>query len=156
MNGCDPYSTYQVASWLAFPTEESQVRHHRVSAPGQAVSERLVAKKLGSNGWKRWQYFLNNFSGRWGDEGQQPVSPRSRESMLRALEMLEFPPATRPSLFLTDNGYFEVAWNDLDGKAVQIEFGPNEFEIYVESSGIEGTYPNSEMSAVIPRHITGS
>lgn len=153
MNLCAPNNTYQVASWLAFPTEESQVRHHRVSAPGQAMRERLVAEKLGSNGWKRWQYFLNNFSGRWGDEGQQPVSPRSQESMLKALEMLEFRSATHPSLFLTDDGYFEVAWSDQNGKAVQIEFGPNEFELYVESSGIEGTYPNSEMSTVIPRHV---
>jgi len=117
------------------------------------MRERLVAGKLGSNGWNRWQYFLNNFSGRWGDEGQQPVSPRSQESMLKALEILDFPPTTHPSLFLTDNGYFEVAWSDREGKAIQIEFGPNEFELYVEAEGIEGTYPNAEMAGVILKHI---
>ena len=138
---------------MSFPTEESQAPRHRISAPGEAGKERLVAGKLGANGWKRWQYFLKNFSGRWGDEGQLPVSPRSQESMLKALEILVFPPAAQPSLFLTDNGYFEVAWNDGQGRAIQIEFGPNEFELFVEAEGIEGTYPNSEMASVISKLI---
>jgi hypothetical protein len=99
--------------------------------------EKLVARKLGVHGWKRWQYIRQHFSGRCGDEGQCPVSPRSQESLLKALESLDFPSVAKPSLFLTDDGHFELAWRDTEGRSIQIEFGPNEFELFVEGTGIE-------------------
>jgi hypothetical protein len=35
--------------------------------------------------------------------------------------------------------------------SVQMEFGPNQFELFVEGSGIEETYPNHQMGAVIAK-----
>jgi hypothetical protein len=118
-----------------------------------SVIKELITRKLGVNGWKRWQYFRQHFSGRWGDEGQGPVSPRSQQSLLKALESLQFPPAVKPSLFLTDDGHFELAWRDAEGKSVQMEFGPTEFELFIEASGIEETHPNSLLGEVIAKYL---
>ena len=145
---------YKTASWLSSRTEESLLPRHRIAAPGDMAREQLVARKLGVNGWKRWQYFRQHFSGRWGDEGQCPVSPRSQQSLLRALESLHFSSEVKPSLFLTDDGHFELAWRDEAGKSVQMEFGPTEFELFMEESGIEETHPNGLLGEVIAKHFS--
>ena len=144
---------YQTATWLSSHTEESTLPRHRIAAPGDVGREKLVARKLGVHGWKRWQYFRQHFSGRWGDEGQCPVSPRSQDSLLKALESLDFPSNAKPSLFLTDDGHYELAWRDGEGQAVQLEFGPIEFELFMEASGIEETHPNSLIGEVIAKHL---
>lgn len=126
---------------------------HRIAAPGDAKKEKLVAQKLGMHGWKRWQYFRQHFSGKWGDEGQNPVSPRSQESLLKALEYLEFPAGAKPSLFLTDDGHFELAWRDTENKSVQMEFGPTEFEVFMEATGIEETHLNSLLAEVATKYF---
>lgn len=121
-----------------------------------SANKEFVTRKLGVNGWKRWQYFRQHFSGRWGDEGQCPVSPRSQQSLLKALESLQFPPAVKPSLFLTDDGHFELAWRDADGQSVQIEFGPTEFELFMEGLGIEETHPNRLLGEVIAKYFASN
>jgi hypothetical protein len=145
---------YQTASWLSSPTEDSAKPSHRIAEPGDAAREALIARKLGVNGWGRWQYFRQCFSGKWGDESQSPVSPRSQDAMFKALEILDFPPESKPSLFLTDEGHFELAWQDPKGRSIQIEFGPSEFEIFVEGSGIEETHPNNKIGEVIAAYLT--
>lgn len=151
MTFCDTILPYQTAPWLNSRTEDSMSPRHWVAALGDTAREQLVARKLGVHGWKRWQYFRQCFSGRWGDEGQCPVSPRSQDSLLKALESLEFPPTAKPSLFLTDDGYFELAWRDAEGHSIQMEFGPTEFELFMEGSGIEETHPNSRIGEIIAK-----
>lgn len=153
MTTCDSIRPYQTASWLNSCTEESTLPRHRIAPPGDATRERLVARKLGVHGWKRWQYFRQHFSGKWGDEGQLPVSPRSQDSLIKALEVLEFPKSTKPSIFLTDDGHFELAWRDANGGAVQIEFGPSEFEIFMEGSGIEESHPNNAIAEIVAKYF---
>ena len=154
MNYCNFHLPYQVPSWLTVGTEDSAKPRHRIAAPGDAAREALVASKLGVNGWGRWQYFRQCFSGQWGSEGQAPVSPKSQDALCRALERLDFPEGCKPSLFLTDDGHFELAWRDAQGHAIQIEFGPSDFEIFIEGPGIEETHPYSRMSQIIEEHLT--
>ena len=153
MTSCNSALPYQTATWLNSNTEDSMRPRHWVATLGEAANERLVARKLGVNGFKRWQYFRQHFSGRWGDEGQNPVSPRSQEALLKALESLDFPPTAKPSLFLTDDGYFELAWRDDDGPSVQLEFGPAEFELFMEATGVEESHPHRQMAEVIAKHL---
>jgi len=151
MTICNSVMPYETAPWLNSITEHSIRPRHWIAALGEAANERMVARKLGVNGFKRWQYFRQHFSGRWGDEGQMPVSPRSQDAMLKALRVLEFPASSKPSLFLTDDGFFELAWHDELGRSVQIEFGSSHFEIFVEGAGIEETHPNSRIPEVIAK-----
>jgi hypothetical protein len=147
---------YRSAAWLSSGTEESAKPRHRFATPGSAAREALIARKLGVNGWGRWQYFRQCFSGQWGDEGQQPVSPRSQEALLTALEVLEFPAGVTPSLFLTDDGHYELAWKDQNDGAIQLEFGPSEFEIFIESNGIEESHPNQLLGETIAKYLVAA
>jgi hypothetical protein len=63
MTFCDTVLPYQMAPWLSSCTEESVLPRHLIAAPGDAAKEKLVARKLGVHGWKRWQYFRQCFSG---------------------------------------------------------------------------------------------
>ena len=153
MTICAPVRPYTTSSWHDSYTQDSARPQHRIPHLGDAANERLVARKLGVNGFKRWQYFRQHFSGRWGDEGQLPVSPRSQESFIKALQILEFAPEAKPSLFLTDDGHFELVWKDAEGHSVQVEFGPNSFEIYLEGAGLEETYSNGALVEVLTRYI---
>jgi len=152
MTFCADALPYQEAPWLISQTEDSATPRHRIAAPGEAHEERLIATKLGLNGLQRWQYFRQHYSGKWGDEGQQPVSPRSQQALIKALELLEFPSGHTASLFLTDDGYFELGWKDREGKAIQLEFAPHSFEIYLESAEIDECHPYSEMAKVLRTH----
>lgn len=146
-------SPYQPASWLTSTTDDAIRPQQWMTTIGDATNDRLVARKLGANGFKRWRYFRQHFSGRWGDDGQLPVSPRSQEVLIKALGLLEFAPGTTPSLFLTDDGHFELAWRDENGESIQMEFGPSEFDIFVEGSGIEESHPNGSLDEVISKHL---
>jgi hypothetical protein len=57
-------------------------------------------------------------------------------------------------LFLTDDGHFELAWRDPEGRSVQMEFGPAAFEIFIEGRGIEETYPHSRLGEIIADRFT--
>lgn len=114
----------------------------------------LILAKLGKNAWGRWQYFRQCFSGRWGERGQKPLSPRSQEVFFSALASLELPDHAKPSLFLTDEGNLELAWRDAEGRAIQIEFGPAESEIYVESESFEVVVPNRDLPGLLRERFT--
>jgi len=138
---------------FSFGTGDLAPGRIRAFKPGESASEKLLFAKLGKNGLKRWQYFRETFSGGWGERGQKPLSPKSQAIFFKTLPHLQFPAGAKPSLFLTDAGHLELAWRDTDGKAIQIEFGSSESEIYRESSGYEETVPNRELPEVIRERL---
>ncbi len=148
-----PPDHYRTSSHFHSGTGDSSPGRIRSFEPGEAACEKLVLAKLGKNGWGRWQYFRKCFSGGWGERGQKPLSPKSQEAFFATLSILEFPASAKPSLFLTDDGHLELAWRDYEGKAIQIEFGATESEIYLESSAYEATVPNRELSDTVRERL---
>ena len=144
---------YQTSAHFTFGTGDYVSGRVREFKPGESAHERLLLSKLGKNGLKRWQYFRETFSGGWGERGQKPLSPRSQAVFLSTLRTIQFLPGAKPSLFLTDDGHLELAWRDADGKAIQIEFGPAESEIYHESSGYEEIVPNRELPGIVGERL---
>jgi len=142
----EPYLT---SKHFCFGTGDFAPRRVRAFEPGESSSETLLLTKLGRNGLRRWQYLRETFSGGWGERGQKPLSPKSQAIFLTTLKTIQFLPGAKPSLFLTDDGHLELAWRDADGKAIQIEFGPAESEIYHESSGYEEIVPNRELPDIV-------
>lgn len=136
---------YRFPAWLSSRTEESVDSRHGIISLENAKAENLVGKKLGRNGFTRWIQFRQHFSGKWGDEGQLPLSPRSQEAFLKGLDTLALPAGVIPNLFLTDDGHFELAWKNEEGKALQVEFGSEAFEVFNEATGRDGSYPNSRL-----------
>lgn len=113
-------------------------RNVRPIKPNDRDREELILSKLGPRGWGRLHHFRNYYSAGWGEHSNKPLSPRALETFYRFLEQATFPTNTRPSLFLTDDGTLELCWEDLGGKAVQVEFTPSEIEFFQEASKREG------------------
>lgn len=116
----------------------------------------LVERELGARGAERLRDFRNLHSEPWGEEGKgKPVSPQVLEGFYRFLENIEFSTeGKRPSLFLTDEGHLELFWEDAQGGAIQVEFGPCSSEIYVEKTGVEEEVSN-EWIPEVARRLTG-
>lgn len=143
---------YRFTDSLAKETAEADHPRAQRFEDGQALNEQLVLTRLGVRGWGRWRYFRMGFSGAWGEGHENPLSPRSQIAFLRALEHLRFPDR-KPSLFLTDEGHLELAWRDQSGAPIQLEFGPRETEIYIESAGVEVTIQNEDLPKAIGRYF---
>lgn len=118
-----------------------------IDIPVPSTKEDLILEKLGPDGLKRWQYFSQHFSGSWGGAKQKPLSPLSQEMLQQALSHIQFPTSARPSLFLTDEGFFELAWRNEAGLAIQIEFGSAEAEIFIEETGEEFTISHPDLAS---------
>jgi hypothetical protein len=145
--------TYRFTDDLSPGTEESSTPAYCISQPGESTRDDLLLSKLGVRGWGRLHYFRNSFSGSWGDGRERPLSPRAVEVFSSFLESADLPPACRLSIFLTDDGNLELAWRDDSGRAVQLEFGPRQSEVYVESEGVEEVFANEELDKVIARYF---
>lgn len=113
--------------------EDIPVRRVRSAPPNESKREELLILKLGAKGWGRLHHFRNYYSAGWGEGFGKPLSPRALENFYRFLESVSFPAGSTPSVFLTDDGNLEVCWEDLDNKAVHVEFGASEIEYYVEA-----------------------
>ncbi len=144
---------YETSADLATGTSGVASSQVKTFTSGEGAAEQLVMEKLGVHGWGRWQYFRNSFSQKWGNEDTVPLQPRSQTTFLSALKLLEFPEGKPPSLFLTNEGTLELAWEDASGSPIQIEFGTNQTELYFESRGIEQSIPNASLPAFLECHI---
>jgi len=104
--------------------------------PG-ANENQIIANKLGRNGFQRIQQFRDYQPG-WDFGCGQAMSEIGFIVLCQFLERLELPGGMRPSVFLTQAGHLEVAWEQTDGGKVQAEFGPKGIEFYRENTGAEG------------------
>lgn len=129
---------------LSYSTEANQSRI-RISDPGESEHDSLLLAKLGEKGWGRIQYFKQVFSAPWGNGEGRPLSPRSLASFFDFLSAVQIPEGKTPSIFLTNSGHLELCWEDSGNKAVQLEFGPQETDIYIERNEQEFSIPNGEL-----------
>ncbi len=123
----------------------------RPAAPDEAEREELLLSKLGAKGWGRLHHFRHYYSAGWGDGSGRPLSPRALETFYRFLESVTLPQPTTPSVFLTDEGWIELCWNDLSGLAVQVEFRSTEIDFYVEAEELESSVATREVKELARR-----
>ncbi|MGB8341598.1 MAG: hypothetical protein WCE51_08410 [Chthoniobacterales bacterium] len=121
----------------------------RPAASSEGERDELLLTKLGPKGWGRLHHFRHYYSAGWGDGSGKPLSPRALESFYRFLESAALPQTA--SLFLTDEGWIELCWEDPAGKAIQVEFRSNEIEYYVEADESEGTIPSEDARELAAR-----
>lgn len=107
-----------------------------------ADEQDLLIKKLGDRGWGRMLLFTKYYTPGWG-EGNKQVSPRGQATFMRFLKLVTFREGADPSVFLSNDGELQVAWNDMEGKAVQLLFGPNTIEVFHEAAHRDEPLPLS-------------
>lgn len=134
-----PSSSYDLVEALREPGAIASVRR---SPPDEWATEELLLRKLGAKGWVRVHHFRNYYQAGWGEGQASPLSPRALEAFLRFLSEFEFPKdRSKPSVFLTDQGGIELAWEDAAGAAVQVAFGREEAEFFRAATGDELVMP---------------
>jgi hypothetical protein len=132
--------------------DESPVQAVRTAAPSEGEREELLLSKLGPKGWGRLHHFRHYYSAGWGDGSGKPLSPRSLETFYRFLESITFSANANPSLFLTDEGFIELCWEDQLSKAIQVEFRSAGIEFYVEANQLEDSVPTTEATQ-LAKHL---
>jgi hypothetical protein len=93
---------------------------------------------LGENGIRRFGEFVRYERG-WDLGSGEPLSSRSVAFVNAFLNRLPELGAFRPSLFLTHEGNLQLGWEDREGNTIEIEFGPDKVEYYLQGSGEERT-----------------
>lgn len=97
-----------------------------------ADDQDIILQKLGPRGYGRMLAFTQFYTTGWG-EGNKQVSPRGLSAFLRFLKQVTFRKGADPSVFLSDDGELQVAWNDESGQAVQLLFGPKTIDVFHEA-----------------------
>ncbi len=128
---------YRLAENLQPPSEPDRLAH---AEPGSAAREELLLAKLGPRGWGRLHHFRRFYSPGWGEGRGRSLSPRATEAFFSFLAAARFPEGVQPSLFLTDEGGLELAWEE-NGEAVQVAFQPGRLELYRKGDGTDRELP---------------
>ncbi|MBZ0104655.1 MAG: hypothetical protein K8H84_03400 [Sulfuricella denitrificans] len=99
-----------------------RVREPRLSDHAQVI--------LGENAARRFGVFQQYSSG-WGDGHGEQLSASSTAALNYFLNYFDdFP--VEPSLFLTTTGNLQLAWEGLDGKAIELDFFEDHIVSYIE------------------------
>lgn len=118
------------------------------SEPGEVDQDELLLKRLGVRGWGRLHHFRMLYDAGWGRGTGKPVSPRAMHALMAFLERFAPQQGITPSLFLTDRGGIELAWED-EGDSVQVEFHREGIEVYHGARGVEAELGLNEINALV-------
>ncbi len=113
-------------------------RHQGIDEPEPGVLTDEALNVLGENGRRRFQEFTR-YEEDWHVGQGKPLSSRSVSITNSFLTYLPELVAYHPSLFLTPAGNLELGWEDANGNDIEVEFGPNGIEYYIEALDEEDT-----------------
>jgi hypothetical protein len=101
----------------------------------------LVYAKLGDVGYQRFHDFSRWPDG-WTGEHSHAVGWGTYRNFQKFLQSAHFVTAQHPpSIFLTDEGYFELTWEDREGRTIDATIMPDGARYFIESMGEEGLIP---------------
>lgn len=110
--------------------------------------EDLLIQKLGARGWVRLLQFSRFYGPGWGEGHNKQLSPKGQASFLLFLKQVTFREGADPSVFLTDGGELELAWEDAEGQPVQLVFGRTGIGTYTGRTGREEHHPHNTVAQV--------
>jgi hypothetical protein len=119
-----------------------------------AEEEDLLIQKLGARGWVRMLQFSKFYGPGWGEGHNKQLSPKGQASFLLFLKAVTFREGADPSLFLTDEGELELAWEDAKGRPLQLVFGRMGITVFVESTSRDECVPHTSI-ALVAKEFSG-
>ena len=140
MSALVPFADFRGTESYRLSADLADVTRSRAltwSEPGEADQDELLLTKLGVRGWGRLHHFRLLYQAGWGNGKGRPASPRAMQALVDFLKNFTLPTGVTPSLFLTDRGGLELAWEERGGAPVQVEFHRNGIEVYRETTGVE-------------------
>jgi hypothetical protein len=102
--------------------------------PGDLPS--LVYSVMGDNCFQRFADFSRWPAG-WDSGTGESVAWGTYENLAAFLTTVRFRTGRPPSLFLTNNGEFEIAWDARDGSEMTVTISPGGAHVYVDATGRE-------------------
>ena len=113
-----------------------------------AEEEELLIQKLGARGWVRLLQFSRFYGPGWGEGQNKQLSPKGQAAFLLFLRQVTFRHDADPSVFLTDEGELELAWEDASGHPVQLVFGRSGIAVFIEGTGRDEQVPHTSIAAL--------
>jgi hypothetical protein len=110
----------------------------------------LVYAKLGETAWQRFANFSQWPDG-WSGPHSRAVSWITYRNFEKFLSQARFATSRPPSLFLTDAGHIELAWEAHDGSTIHITFTQDGADYFIESSAEESSVAENELEALASR-----
>lgn len=111
----------------------------------------LVYAKLGDTAWQRFHDFSRWPDG-WAGPHSRAIAWGTYHNFARFLEAARFVTSqTPPSLFVTDDGHLELAWEARDGSAINVTLTPQGGTYFVESLGEEGKVASDGLTQLAER-----
>lgn len=96
------------------------------------------AKLLGKNSYERFKRFSEYPDG-WGGGKGKSVSPQSVAALQSFLSDGQAFSA-EPSIFLRQDGNLQLAWEDAEGNAIELDFLPSRITFFHEKNEQESTF----------------
>jgi hypothetical protein len=108
----------------------------------------LVKDKLGENGVSRF-YEFRDYSDGWCMGTGKKISHQSIAQLERFVRLAQDYLPDEPSIFISEEGILQLQWEDTDDLDIEICFGPEQFEYFLESSDEEGIIPSKNISELL-------
>jgi hypothetical protein len=93
---------------------------------------------LGQKGMERLYSFATDYQDGWGDGSGRALNADAYKALFVFMKNAPINISSRPSIFLTEEGGLEVAWDDAEGNDVRVEFTPIGVEYYFAKTGRQG------------------
>ncbi len=111
----------------------------------------LVYAKLGDAAWQRFHDFSRWPDG-WSGPHSRAIAWGTYHNFGKFLEAMRFVTnQTPPSLFVTDDGLLELAWEDRGGSTINVTLTPEGATYFIESLGEEARVPSDGLSQLADR-----
>lgn len=108
----------------------------------------FVKDKLGENGVRRF-YEFRDYSDGWCMGKGKKVSHQSIAQLERFVRLAQEYLPDEPSIFISEEGFLQLQWEDADDQDIEVCFGPKQFEYFLESSDEEGIIPSKNISELL-------
>jgi hypothetical protein len=121
------------------------------ASPPPPEIPRLVYAKLGDAAWQRFHDFSRWPDG-WAGPNSRAITWGTYHNFGKFLAAARFATnRTPPSLFVTDDGLIELAWEARDGSAINVTLTPEGATYFIESQGEEARVTSEGLSQLAER-----
>jgi len=149
-----PKTRVAVGQWLAPQATLQWTIPHVTSWMESSVPPELpglVYAKLGDAAWQRF-YDFSRWPDGWAGPHSHAVAWGTYQNLGKFLSAARFltsqPP---PSLFVTDDGMFELSWEGRGGSAINVTLTPEGANYFIEARGEESQVPSEGLAGLAER-----
>jgi hypothetical protein len=129
--------------------ENSEENHSTVSFSGPELvvdnPYHIGLLVLRQKGMERLHSFVTEYQEGWGDGCGKPLRRETLDALFLFMAHAPINIGSNPSIFFTEDGSLELAWDDLKGNDVRVEFTEIGVFYHFAKTGKEGWFDRSKV-----------